>query len=536
MKNKIPSSNFASHFADEYAPCVRYGFPEDSDNPRQSPRLLPITESVPEGAETVSPIYLLTEDQFQRQAALENPYRVQGSKNIGKSLQDECENDNRVIYPLHVESDEYLKRGPETLLEWFQDLIEQCFDLDTQECVFYHSGSRSIHVHVPLFAFGETDRKHNKEKIKNFSKRIDAEFDLGLYDRKRQFRLPGVIHQKTGFPKVQIGPYWSQEQIIEAVTQTTPSPPKTYTEVLARVYGSPAKRGQSKLPDTSLPIEDILDLVGGEKQALTFWNQDTGIGIPLVERQYAPTTEAGIARWRAYNDKEFSPYANTGNGEWSMAVVEPIGGMFARKNIRNGSALVPAYFYGGKGGDKEFVKYRVHAPLQLSKHDRKKWDSNFDFVVIIGGRSRQSKFIEVDRQTAVITGLLLHPEHGGRREARAYLEEQGYDTGKSGQPRVQKPITARTGSNFERVLPATSPTTEAGELQRRAEQEGIQTLTHDERIRVACRLFYKKYSWNAVWNWVKEQYGKDFKEDVAFTQLRSVANGMETEVDIPEPP
>lgn len=533
MKTKIHASDFSNHFTNQYVPCVRYGFPEDSDKPRQDPRLRPVSESIPEDAETVSPIYLLTEDQFQRQTALENPYQVSGSDNIGKSLQDECEYEDRVIYPLHVESDEYRNHGPETLLGWFRTLIEEHFDLDPQECVFYHSGSRSIHVHIPLFVFGEADRGRNKEGIKDFVNKTGAEFDLGLYDRKRQFRLPGVIHQKTGFSKVKIGPHWKEEQIINALTQTPASPPRSYTEVLASVYDSPAESEQSKIEKSPQPIEHILDLLGGQRQALTFCDRDTAIELPLVERPYEPTTEAEIGRWRAYNDKEFSPYAKTGNGEWSMAVVSPIGGMFARKGIRNGTTLVPAYFYGAKGGDREFDMYRVHAPLQLSEPDRRKWDPDFDYVVIIGGRSRHSKFIEVDSQTAIITGHLLHPEHGSRQEARAYLEDQGYDTGKSGQPSIRKSRAAGTNHDFEHVLPAITPTTEAGELQQRAEQEGIQTLSHDERIRIACRLFYK-YPWDPVWHWFEKQFGDDFKEEVAFTQLRGVATGMDTDIDVPE--
>ena len=535
MKTKSHSSNLTSRFTDKYVPCVRYGFPEDSDNPRQDPRLCPISESTPEEAETVSPIYLLTEDQFQRQKALKNPYQVSGSDNIGKSLQDECEKEDRVIYPLHIESDEYVNQGPDTLLDWFRTVIEEHFNLDPQDCVFYHSGSRSIHVHLPLFVFGEGDRVRNKEEVKNFADKTGAEFDFGLYDRKRQFRLPGVIHQTTGFPKVQIGPHWKEEQIIEALTQTPASPPRTYTEVLASIYGPPTEWKQPKLPETPQPIEDILDLLGGAGQALCLSNRDSAIEVPLVEQLHEPVREADLDRWMAYNDKEFSPYAKTGHGEWSMAVIRPIGGIFARKDVRNGATLVPAYFYGAKGGDGDFDMYRVHAPLQLSERDRKKWSPDLDFVVVIGGRSRHSRFIEVDRQTAVITGLLLHPEEGSRQEARAYLEDQGYDTGSAGKGNVQKPITAGTNSDFEHVLPAITPTTEAGELQQRAEQEGIQTLSHGEQIRVACRLFYK-YSWGPVWHWFEKQYGEDFDEDITFTQLRSVANGLDADIDVPDHP
>jgi hypothetical protein len=536
MKTDTLSGNFANRLTTNYFPCVRYGFSEDSDNPRQDPRLRLITEPIPEEAETVSPVYLLTQDQFRRQAALENPYQVRGAENIAKSLQDECEDENRVIYPLHVESDKYLEYGSDTLLEWFRTLVEDYLGMDPEDCVYYHSGSRSIHLHVPSFLVGESDRVRNKEEIQKFSNKTGAEFDLGLYDRKRQFRLPGVVHQKTGFPKVQIGPYWDEDQIIEALTKTIPTIPRTYADVLAAVYGRPPEAESPRSPGTLLPIDDILALLGGPEQAISFSDQKINIEVPLVEQQLEPATEGDIPRWRAYNDKEFSPYAKTGNGERSVAVVEPVGGMFARNGVRNGATLVPAYFYGAKGGDGGFVKYRVHAPLQLSEGDRKKWDPDFKFVVIIGGRSRQARFIEVDRTTASITGLLLHPEDGSRQEALAYLEKQGYDVGSSGRASTRKPKTAGTRGDYEQVLPAIHPHTEAGELQRRAEQEGIQTLDHNELIRVACRLFYKYPSWDPVWRWFQKQYGEDFKPKVAWTQLRSVADGMDADIDVPECP
>jgi len=535
MKTDTISSNFTNRLTTDYVPCLRYGFPEDSDNPRQDPRLRPITEPIPKEAETVSPVYLLTKDQFRRQAALENPYQVRGANNIAKSLQDECEDEDRVIYPLHVESDKYIERGPEPLLEWFRTFAIEFLEIDPQDCTYYHSGSRSIHLHAPYFLIGEKDRLQNKEEIQKFSNEIGAEFDFGLYDQKRQFRLPGVVHQKTGYRKVQIGPYWNESQIIEGLTKTATTTPRTYPDVLATVYDHPPTPECSTPLEPLLSTDEIFALFGGPERAISFFDPETNSKIPLVEQQIEPTTEEEIGRWRAYNDKEFSPYAKTGNGNRSVAVIKPVGGMFGRKNVRNGSTLIPAFFYGAKGGDGDFVKYRVHAPLQLSNIDRKKWDPEFNLVVVIGGRNRQSRIIEVDKMTASITGLLLHPEEGSRNEALAYLKKQGYDVGSSGGTSTQTTNTARTRGDYEQVLPATDPRTNAGELQRRAEQNGIETLTHDERIRVACRLF-SKYHWDPVWLWFKKQYGGEFKPDVAFTQLRSIANWMSADISVPDHP
>ncbi|MCU4716605.1 hypothetical protein [Halapricum hydrolyticum] len=536
------SESVADRLTSKYIPCVRYGFPKESKHTRQHPRLIPITEPIPDEAITVSPIYLLTQSQYQRQAALDNPYAVSGALDIAKLLQDECEADDRVIHPLYVESDKYRKRGPDALLEWLRTFTEEVLEMDPASGTYFHSGSRSIHLHVPRFLLGEPDWKPIKAQIEAFTEQTDAEFDLAIYGAKRLFRLPGVIHSTTGFPKVKIGPYWSEEQIIDALTGENPPVPETYADVLATVFGHPPKPEVPTPAGTPQPLEDILARLGGpdnvarlgENNARTATDSETTIETLPIEQQTEPVSETEHKRWCAYNQKEFSPYAKTGNGERSVAVVQPIGGTFARKTVRNGAALVPAYFFGGIGGDGDFEKYRTFAPLQLSERDRKKWDPDAKYVVVIGGRSRASHIISVDEKTAKHLGDVLHSEDGGRQEARAHLEKQGYDTGSAGQASTRPSKPAGT-QDYDRVLPATHPRTDAGRFQQRAEEEGIQTLTHDERFRVACRLLYK-YPWDPVWDWFKTQYADDFDPDVTWTQLNSAAQTISVDVTVPARP
>jgi len=97
------------------APCVQYGFSKD-EKPARAPKLHTIFNPVPEGANTVSPVYLLTPDEYQRQGKFNEGYEVTGISSIGRELQETCEDDDRVLYPIHIESDEYLEKGPETLM------------------------------------------------------------------------------------------------------------------------------------------------------------------------------------------------------------------------------------------------------------------------------------------------------------------------------------------------------------------------------------------------------------------------------------
>ncbi|WP_458188961.1 hypothetical protein [Haladaptatus sp. NG-WS-4] len=164
-------------------PCVQYGFP-DGKGPARAPKLRTIFDPIPDGATTASPMYILTRDQFERQQRLESGYEVQGEYNsIATELQDECEADDRVLYPVHIESDVYHKEDPATLIEWFREFVEDYLDVPFHTCTLYFSGNRSIHVHVPRFVSGEDQREQLKEQAETFCEETGAELDCGLYYR-----------------------------------------------------------------------------------------------------------------------------------------------------------------------------------------------------------------------------------------------------------------------------------------------------------------------------------------------------------------
>lgn len=148
-------------------PCVQYGFPEGK-GPFREPKLRTIFEPVPNDATTVSPVFILTRDQYERQQRFESGYEVKGATSIAKELQDKCEADNRVLYPIHIESDVYHEEGPTTLIEWFHEFVEEYLDVPFHSCTLYFSGNRSIHAHVPRFVSGEDQREQLKELAGTF--------------------------------------------------------------------------------------------------------------------------------------------------------------------------------------------------------------------------------------------------------------------------------------------------------------------------------------------------------------------------------
>lgn len=524
----------------ENIPCVQYGFPDDK-GPTRAPKLRTIFEPVPEDAETASPVYLLSRNQYERQERLDSGYEVTGDyTSIATELQDECEADNsvdRVLYPIHIESDVYHEVGPATLIEWFREFTEGYLEVPFYSCTLYFSGNRSIHVHVPRFVSGERARERLKELAKTFCTEKGAELDCGLYYAKRMFRLPGVEHAQTGLRKVEIEPEWSHDRIFRETNEATPEAPESYEAVLRRVFATqPSLTVESSQTTLDQPY-DLFRVLDSEKTVLEFESDKQDIETPLIEREQCPDEAAAVPEWTRYNAKEFSPYALAkGNGR-SVAVVKVKGRAFARKDVRNGAVLVPVYFYGARGcAGEEFTKEDEHAPLQLSARDYGKWDYGAgDDVVIIGGQSRNSCIFGVESWEASVAGHALTGDDASREAALDYLESEEYDVGKAGNSKKLTPSkTTRPRRRADHVPPVRDPRTEAAALQQQAEQNGIETLTHPERGRVACRVL--GWGWEPAWKWFKEQFGADFDPNITREQLRSIIETFPHDYDHIEVP
>jgi hypothetical protein len=523
--------------------CVQYGFPKQKGT-RREPKLRTIFDPIPEGANTASPIYKVPRKQYKRQDEFETGYEVKGSSSIAKEIQDECEEDDRVLCPVHVESDRYHDVGPETLISWFQEFVDDYLEVPFSTCTLYFSGNRSIHVHVPRFVSGEHDRERLKELAKSFCEEAGADLDLGLYSRKRLFRLPGVEHAKSGISKVEIESTWDHNRIFREANGASPNRPATYADVLWDVFVQESLTLHTPTSSTDRP-RNLFQILNPKKTLLEFaCDESTSeIETPLVEQVAYPEDPTEVPEWSMYNTKEFSPYANASGNPRSVAAIRVKGGPFARRSKRGGATMVPAYFYGAVGCNGGFTKKDVHAPLQLSKRDYRKWNYIAgEKVVIIGGKSGSSRIFNVSSWEATEAGHALTSDEGGRDTALNYLSEQGYDVGASGSTAssskaITKPEGVTRDNDPSTIWPAReNPQTEAEALQRKAEQNSIDTLSHNERIRVACR--HLQYGWQPTWEWFEEQFGPTFKPEVTWKFLKGIAEDFEEydHVNIPSKP
>uniref|UniRef100_A0A7D5L090 Uncharacterized protein n=1 Tax=Natrinema halophilum TaxID=1699371 RepID=A0A7D5L090_9EURY len=503
-------------------------------------------EPVPEGAHTASPVYLLTPEEYDRQDEFESGYEISGKRSIGKELQDTCEGDGRVFYPVHIESDVYHEKDAQTLIDWFREFTDDRLGVPFHNCSCYFSGNRSIHVHVPHFVHGEEQRERLKKQAEAFCEETGAKLDVSLYYRKGLFRLPGVTHESSTLQKVQIEPEWEHDRIISEATSVCTEPPASYAEVLRDVFvhrgGVTSPTAQSPKEEPHAEIHPHLDL---DAAVLELVPDEREVETPLIEQREYPMNTFDAPGWLMYNAKEFSPYAYASGNPRSVAVIQVKGGAFARKGRRNGAPMVPVWFIGAIGCDGSFTKETEHAPLQLSEGNRKdfeKWSrqgyQNGDYVVIVGGQSRSSIIFSVTRTEALQAGYHLVRTEGSRKAALNYLSNRGYDVGASGSTSTTASRSGTATGKTKTIWPARENQGGAEALQRKAEHEGIDTLSHNERIRVACRLL--RYGWEPTWEWFKERFGSSFKPEVTHCFLRGIVEESSFEeynhIDVPALP
>lgn len=508
-------------------PFVRYGFPRDEGGQTQELKLRSLYESVPEGAITSSAIYFVTDDQLARlEKFADSPYAIKGSANIVKEIQGECEDAGRVRYPVYAESDARDDGVSfSTMVEWIRGFVEDELSVSPAECTFWYSGSRSIHVHLPKF-LTHTQLTEIRRRAERFCEETGAELDTGIYKSKQQFRLPGATHRKSAgeFQKVRIDSSWENDRIIRTAGKNHEYP-ESYLDMIETTF-SPQ--------------------VDGQEFALTLDAPEDDIETPLIEQREYPENAYDVPEWSMYNAKEFSPYAHAGRNPRSLAVVEVKGGVFVQEDRRSRAPMVPVRFIAAVGCDESFTKEAEHGPLQLSEgtgRDYEKWVNGEyrtgDYVVIHGGQSRSSIIHSVTKIEALKTGFHLSRKSGGRGAARKYLSDQGYEVGASGSKKTTTSSGGTSTSESKEIWPARKNSgNPAEDLQRKAELNDIESLTHSERISVACRHLLQ--GWQPTWDWFKEQYGSDFKPDVTWEFLREIVEEPEfneyEDVDVPDKP
>jgi len=509
-------SRTALRIPDGLTPFVRYAETGDNGNPDQLHRLHSIREPVPAVADFVSPVYLLTDEQVAKHDELlskDDLFRVQDYTSIATKIQTECEDDGRVRYPVFVESDADVVHAE--MRAGLKSFVREVLEVDPDDAKWFFSGGSSLHVHFPYYVANEDALQQLRREAKQYNENATVTVDASNFTKKSLVRLPGAEHHDTGSRKTPVSPTSSDEKLQNRIAQMRAGAAPKGNGGISYYAGTP-----------EIVRYSLSDELGVIKE----------IPTPIIEQQDRPVGTGNVERWKRYNRHPFCPYANAGNQRRSVLVARVKGTPFCRKTTVNGSeagrTYVPTYIYGGVSADGEYTVWRENAPVQLSKQDYKKWEYQpGDTIVLLGGNSTSSRIIELeDRFFRELTvSHLLHDSKwvnegkDGRKEALNALRQFGYEVGSAGKNGPRR----ENSTNNREFRP-----TDAYRLQQRAEQDGVETLSHEERRDMGNRLLRTR-GWNGAIEWFQEQYGERYDRKVTHEQLRSIANEYD---DLPSPP
>jgi hypothetical protein len=514
-----PQSGTTLRIPDGLTPFVRYASTGEDGSPDQFHRLHLLHQPAPTEADFVSPVYLLTDEEVEKHDSLlseDDLFRVRGYKSIATKIQTECEDDGRVWYPAFIESDADVPYYE--MRAGLKRFIREVLDVDPDDAKWFFSGGSSLHVHLPYYV-SDDGRERLRREAQQYNENATVTVDASNFQKKSLVRLPGAEYHSKGVRKAPVSPTSSDKELQARICRLVDNGADKSGGGISRHVGTPEIVRYSLSEELGL-IKDI--------------------PTPLIEQDERPVDKAKAKRWKRYNRHPFCPYANAGNQRRSVVVAQVKGTPFGRKTTVNDMekwrTYFPAFVYGAVSCDGEFTIWQENAPVQLSKKDYNKWDYELgDTLVLLGGNNGSSRIIEPEgrweRQLVAaqlkedIEGIPTGGTDGpvdGRKKALDHLRAFGYEVGSAGKngPRREDNTTDR---GFQ--------PTEAHRLQQRAEEDDVESLSHDERLYVANRLLRIR-GWDGADEWFREQYGGRYSQEITHKFLRSVVEKYD---DLPSP-
>lgn len=480
----------------DFQAFVRYA----NKNAKQNPKIDSVGSEMPENACYTSPIYYLEQSEIDKQGQLPTGYEMSDSS-IADKLQNKAEKEGRVFYPIYVESD--AKVPLDRQIEWIEQFLQEDLGISPGDCTWFYSGGGSIHCHVPRLA---TER--NIDRLRELGQSFEHNIDPSVFSRKRQFRLPGVIHSDTDFPKVKIDREWSHERIIREAATSDRGKPESFSQVLTDTFPSDV---------LERPEDHLLNSIGVDP-CLHDWEE------------YSPGMRTStFSKWKMHYSHPVSPYAKAGNGNRSLLIAQVKGGAFGEKRDshrekeeKQSMIFLPCHVLRFFGCEREFsVDKPDYRPVQLSKRDYEKISemdiSEKDYIVLIGGQSRKSRIYNLEQIYA--TAIAGSKDFS---DAMSMLKSLGYETGKSGYVAGNY----ENNYNYEYEQGNDKELTRAYRVQKKAEKEGIESLNHIERLIVMLRQLSIK-GVEGTRGWFQEQYGSDFKADVTNKHIKSACESFD---------
>lgn len=100
------------------------------------------------------------------------------------------------------------------------------YEIDSNACRFYFSGSKGFHVMIPSAYFGAEPSEDINKRFRKIAIKLanGISIDTAIYDKTRIFRLPNTINSKSGLHKIELYPFEAMSLSIEDIKRRAEAP------------------------------------------------------------------------------------------------------------------------------------------------------------------------------------------------------------------------------------------------------------------------------------------------------------------------
>lgn len=104
---------------------------------------------------------------------------------------------------------------------YLQQLVSNMdsYEVDSNACRFYFSGSKGFHVMIPSAYFNAEPSRDIHKRFRKIAIELanGINVDTAIYDKTRIFRLPNTINNKSGLHKIELYPFEAMSLDIEDI-------------------------------------------------------------------------------------------------------------------------------------------------------------------------------------------------------------------------------------------------------------------------------------------------------------------------------
>lgn len=111
---------------------------------------------------------------------------------------------------------------------YLQQLVSNMndYEIDSNACRFYFSGSKGFHVMIPTSYFAAEPSEDINKRFRKIALLLASgiNIDTAIYDKTRIFRLPNTINNKSGLHKIELYPFEAMSLSIKDVLERATEP------------------------------------------------------------------------------------------------------------------------------------------------------------------------------------------------------------------------------------------------------------------------------------------------------------------------